>query len=88
MLLFRLLAAISTSAFFFKAVIILFDLGVMALLVRVLRHRGLPAARLLLYAANPLVIVFTAGEGHLDVVQVFFLGLGCVLLQHRKIDDS
>jgi rSAM/selenodomain-associated transferase 2 len=84
MLLFRLLAAISTSAFFFKAVIILFDLGVMALLVRLLRHRGLPAARLLLYAANPLVIVFTAGEGHLDVVQVFFLCLGCVLLQHRK----
>ena len=87
MLLFRLLAAISPSALFFKAVFILFDLGVMALLVRVLRHRGLPAARLLLYAANPLVIVFTAGEGHLDVVQVFFLGLGCVLLQHRNLDD-
>ena len=83
MLLFRLLAAISPSAFFFKAVFILFDLGVMALLVRVLRHRGLPAARLLLYAANPLVIVFTAGEGHLDVVQVFFLCLGCVLLQRK-----
>jgi len=85
MLLFRLLAAISPSVLFFKAVFILFDLGVMALLVRVLSHRGLPAARLLLYAANPLVIVFTAGEGHLDVVQVFFLVLGCVLLQHRKI---
>jgi hypothetical protein len=87
MLLFRLFAAISPSVLFFKVVFILFDIGVMALLVRVLRHRGLPAARLLLYAANPLVIVFTAGEGHLDVVQVFFLGLGCVLLQHRKIDD-
>ena len=85
MLLFRLLAAISPSVLFFKAVFILFDLGVMALLVQVLRHHGLPAARLLLYAGNPLVIVFTAGEGHLDVVQVFFLGLGCVLLQHRKI---
>jgi rSAM/selenodomain-associated transferase 2 len=85
MLLFRLLAAISPSVLFFKAVFILFDLGVMALLVQVLRQRGLPAARLLLYAANPLVIVFTAGEGHLDVVQVFFLGLGCVLLQHHKI---
>ena len=83
MLLFRLLAAISPSVFFFKAVFILFDLGVIALLVRVLRHRGLPAARLLLYAANPLVIVFTAGEGHLDVVQVFFLCLGCALLQRK-----
>jgi rSAM/selenodomain-associated transferase 2 len=84
MLLFRMLAAISPTVFFFKAVFILFDLGVMALLVRVLRHRGLPATRLLLYAANPLVIVFTAGEGHLDVVQGFFLCMGCVLLQHRK----
>jgi rSAM/selenodomain-associated transferase 2 len=85
MLMFRLLAAISPSVLFFKSVFILFDLGVMALLVRVLRQRGLPAARLLLYAANPLVIVFTAGEGHLDVVQVFFLFLGCVLLQQPKI---
>jgi rSAM/selenodomain-associated transferase 2 len=85
MLLFRLLAAISPSVFFFKAVFILIDLGVMALLVQVLRHRGLPAARLLLYAANPLVIVFTAGEGHVDVVQVFFLILACMLLQHRKM---
>ena len=84
MLLFRLLASISPSVLFFKAVFVLFDVGVMALLVRVLRHRGLPAARLLLYAANPLVIVFTAGEGHVDVVQVFFLVLGCVLLEHRK----
>ena len=39
-----------------------------------------PSHSLLLYAANPLVIVYTAGEGHLDVVQVFFLCLGLYIL--------
>ena len=44
------------------------------------RLRRVPAYSLLLYAGNPLVIVYTSGEGHLDVVQVFFLCLGLYIL--------
>ena len=71
------IAAISPTPLVFKAAFTLLDLGVMAVLVAVLRLRGLPPARLLFYAANPLVIVFVCGEGHLDVLQVFFLVCAC-----------
>ena len=74
-LLFRLLAWVSPTAVFFKAVFLLFDIGVMAVLAALLRVRRLPAGRLLLYAGNPLAIVFVSGEGHLDVLQIFFLFL-------------
>jgi rSAM/selenodomain-associated transferase 2 len=81
---FRLLAWVSPSPFFFKAVLVLFDLGVMAILAVLLRKRRLPIARLLFYAANPLVVVFISGEGHLDVLQVFFLCLGLLLLLNQR----
>ncbi len=84
LLLFRLMAWVSPSIFFFKAVLMLFDLGVMAVLMRLLAARGLPASRLLFYAANPLVIVFTAGQGHLDVIQAFFVCLAFLLLAQRR----
>ena len=80
MLLLRTLAWISPTPFFFKAVFLLLDIGVMVVLAALLRFRQLPVSRLLFYAANPLVIVFISGEGHLDVLQVFFLCLGYFLL--------
>ena len=84
LLLFRLMAWISPSVGFFKAVFVVFDLGVLAVLMGLLAARGLPASRLLLYAANPLVVLFTAGQGHLDVVQAFFMCLACLLLAQRR----
>lgn len=84
LLLFRLMAWVSPSVFFFKAVFVLFDLGVMAVLMRLLATRGLPASRLLFYAANPLVIVFIAGQGHLDIIQAFFLCFACLLFDQRR----
>lgn len=84
MLFFRLLAMISPTVLFFKSVFMLFDVGVMAVLAVILRLRQLSPSRLLLYAANPLVIVFVAGEGHMDSLQVFFLLMGCFLLLRRR----
>jgi len=84
MLFFRLLAVISPTVLFFKSVFVLFDVGVMTILAVILRLRQLPPSRLLFYAANPLAIVFVAGEGHMDSLQVFFLLLGCSLLLRRR----
>ena len=84
MLLFRLLAWVSPTALFFKGVFLLFDVGLMLILAALLHARGLPASRLLFYAANPLAIVFISGEGHLDVLQSFFLCLGLLLLAYRR----
>jgi rSAM/selenodomain-associated transferase 2 len=84
MQLFRLLAWISPTPLFFKSVFLLFDMGVMLILAALLYARRLPASRLLFYAANPLAIVFISGEGHLDVLQSFFLCMGLLLLTHRR----
>jgi len=75
-MLFRLLAWISPTPLFFKAAFLLLDIGVMTVLAALLRARRLPAERLLLYAGNPLAVVFVSGEGHLDVLQIFFLLVG------------
>ncbi|MGB5618817.1 MAG: TIGR04283 family arsenosugar biosynthesis glycosyltransferase [Desulfobacterales bacterium] len=80
LLLFKFLAAFKPNPVFFKLCFIGFDLGVIVVLALICRLRRVPFSRLLLYTANPLVIVYTAGEGHLDVVQVFFLCLGLYIL--------
>lgn len=76
LLLGRLLAAINPDPQFFKLVYMGFDIALILLLAHMLKWRRLHPGYLLLYAANPLVILYTAGEGHLDVTQAFFLCLG------------
>ena len=78
-LLFRGLAAIDPEPFLFKLTMAGFDMGICFVLALMLKHRQMPYSRLLLYAANPLVIVYATGEGHLDVVQAFFLILSLYL---------
>ena len=84
LLVFRILAWIDPDPFFFKAVMAAADIGVMLVLMSIMRHRGTPPARLLLYAANPLILLYLSGEGHLDVVQIFFLSLALYLILCKK----
>ena len=86
MLLFRTAAWLNPAPVFFKIIMVLFDVGLMVVLGLILKIRQLTVKRLLLYACNPLVIVFIAGEGHFDGLQVFFLFVGILLmLSCRKI---
>ena len=57
-----------------------FDIGVMIVLMLMIKHRGILPSRLLLYAANPLILLYICGEGHLDIIQVFFLSLALYLI--------
>lgn len=69
-LLFRGLAAVSPSLMSFKVVFVLFDILTALLLLQLLVRRQRPAYHVLLYWLNPLVLVFAAGEGHLEPVLV------------------
>lgn len=84
LLMFRFLAWLNPDPIFFKIAMVLIDIGVMIVLAQIINIRQLPSQRLLLYACNPLVIVFVAGEGHMDVIQVLFLFLGVFLLLSQK----
>ncbi len=84
MLFFRVGALISPTPFFFKVLIVSFDLATIWVLACLLRSYELPFSRLLLYALNPLVIVFVAGEGHLDGIQIFFICLSFLFLTYKR----
>lgn len=73
-LLFRL-AAWWDGAAAFKLLSVGFDLGTLFLLVALLRQRGQPAVRALLYAWCPLVVLEFAGSGHNDSLALFGLVL-------------
>jgi len=80
LLIFRLLAGLYPEPFFFKIVMIAFDIGVMVVLTLMIRNRSVNPSRLILYAFNPLVLLYIAGEGHMDVIQLFFLCLSLYLI--------
>jgi rSAM/selenodomain-associated transferase 2 len=84
LLLFRFFAWLNPDPFFFKAAMVGFDIGVMILLMLMIKQRGVLPSRLLLYAANPLILLYISGEGHLDIIQVFFLCLALYLILCKK----
>jgi len=88
LLFFRLLAWLNPEPFFFKAAMIAFDIGVMIVLGLMIRHRSVNPSFLILYAFNPLVLLYIAGEGHLDVIQLFFLCLSLYLILCKKYHFS
>lgn len=67
----------------FKLCYVLFDAGVMALMVLILRERKLPVSNVYWYAWCPLPITEIGIAGHQDVVGVFCL-LFAILLMVRK----
>ena len=87
LLLFRFLAFIDPSPELFKTAMSAMDAVTMTLLAVLILQRDMPPKRLLLYAANPLVLLFIAGEGHLDGIQVFFLVLALIFKQ-EKMDGN
>ena len=84
MLLFRTLSAISSTPILFKIVMIGFDLVTIGALILIVQWRKIPPAHLLWYVANPLVLVYVAGEAHLDIVQAAFLVWGLYFIGSRK----
>ena len=67
-----------------KCVFVLFDIGVIVLIIRLLQHLGLDPRRTLLYAWSPLVIKEYANSGHYDPVPIFFMLLALVALLKAK----
>ncbi len=84
LLLFRAMAGIAPTLFFFKWFMLACDVAVLVILALFLKARALAPGRLLLYAANPLVIVYIAGEGHLDVLQVLGVSLALLCFARQK----
>jgi len=66
---------ISDSILGMKLAMLAFDALTIACLIALLRRRGLPASRVLLYAWHPLPVWEFAGTGHVDALAIGFLML-------------
>ncbi|MBI4442577.1 MAG: hypothetical protein HY649_04300 [Acidobacteria bacterium] len=62
---------VSDHVIFLKLPFVLFDLGVVLLLFRLLPLLGVPPARAIIYAWSPLTVVEFAASGHNDSLPVF-----------------
>lgn len=68
-----------TQVFWFKLPAVIFDLGIIAALAGLLRVKGLPADRVLVYAWSPLPVFEFWAAGHNDAIAVFFVVLALLL---------
>ncbi len=74
---------ISDSIFGMKLAMLAFEALTIACLISLLRQRGLPATRVLLYAWHPLPIWEFAGTGHVDALAIGLLMLAFVAASRR-----
>ncbi len=67
-LLFRAATASGPDYLAMKLMVSIFDLAAIALLIWMSWQRQHPLRYVLLYALNPLVLIFTSGQGHIEAV--------------------
>jgi len=74
---------ISDSILGMKLAMLAFDALAIACLIALLRRRGLPSSRVLLYAWHPLPVWEFAGTGHVDALAIGFLMLAFLAASRR-----
>ncbi len=84
LLLFSVIAWLWYDPITIKLVMLAADLGVLAILIRLLHIRRQPLRLAWLYVFNPVCLFAFSAEGHLDAIQVLFLALALLLHAHKK----
>ena len=83
--LYFLATRVSQTIVWMKTVLVLFEAGAIAVLLRLLDGENLPRQRILLYAWSPLPVWEFAGSGHVDAAMMAF-AVAAVLLRRRGAD--
>lgn len=83
-ILFRMGAAISPTHYFFKSILVAFDLGTLIVMLLILRPVTRDYREIVLYALNPLTVISVAGEGHLESILVFWIILSLYGCRQKK----
>lgn len=85
---FAAVAAISPTVVAMKLAMLAFEAMGMVCILLLLRRAGLPAARLLIYAWNPLAAWCFAGNGHVDAIAIGFVGLALIAAASERTSWS
>ena len=72
------------SVMVMKAVLLLFEIGSIILILKLLRHFKMPEQNVILYALNPVVILEIVGSIHFEGTMIFFSLLAIWLLVKNK----
>jgi hypothetical protein len=81
---FRTVAALAQSTLAIKLAMVTFELLGVLCLIRLLTIAGLPTARVLIYAWNPLAAWDFAGNGHIDAAAAGLVALALLLRAARR----
>lgn len=79
---------IFTSVFIMHFIILLFEIGNLFLLKKLLSIQKIPQQNIIIYALNPLVIIELVGNLHFEGVMIFFLLLSIYLFYNKTIHTS
>ena len=82
-MLFRAATANGPSYLAMKLMVSFFDLLTIGLLLHMARKKNHPLRYVLLYALNPLVLIFTSGHGHIDTIVASLILTGLALSESR-----
>jgi alpha-1,6-mannosyltransferase len=81
---FYLVTRISEAPIVMKAAMVAFEALAVWIILQLLAARGLPRARILLYAWHPLPLWEFARSGHVDIVAIAFLLLALLATERRS----
>ena len=81
---FRAATAVMPSVAAMKFAMLLFEALLIACLLALLRTRGLPQVRVLVYAWHPLPLFEFAGSGHVDAAALGLMLLACLFAERRR----
>ena len=82
-LIFAAVSSIAYTPWAFKALFIIADLCVVAVLIALLWQHGMDLRNVLLYALNPLTLFAIAGEAHFDVLLILTMMLSVLYAQKK-----
>jgi hypothetical protein len=81
---FRAVASVGGSVTSMKLTMVLFEALIVGATLLLLRRRGLPDSRIVIYAWHPLPLFEFAGSGHVDAAALGLMLLACVVADLRK----
>ena len=81
---FLVIGAVWPGVLGMKFALVGFDMLTAWLLLGLMRRRGVPEGRLLVYFWNPLLVVEVAGQGHVDILGVAFLVMSLLYLEVER----
>jgi hypothetical protein len=83
-LLFRAVTAIAPTVTAMKLAMVACEAILVATVLAMLRRRGLPQSRIVLYAWHPLPLFEFAGSGHIDAAALCLMMLACLAAQRQR----